>query len=114
MNTGKIPSYFSDNVRDDYAAGQLDAQVWSFLFLTSVVRLNNRRLKMCFKKCASSQSVVAINEDIPTVLSRESCLHLNKLLANFRTSNGLDKIGLQDIIYTLLHRHNVRVVFVAN
>jgi hypothetical protein len=26
-----MPSYFSDNVRDDYAAGQLDAQVWSFL-----------------------------------------------------------------------------------
>ena len=25
--------YFADNVRDDYAAGQLDAQVWVSLFL---------------------------------------------------------------------------------
>ena len=71
MNFGKMPSYFADNVRDDYAAGQLDAQVWSFLVLNSVVTLNICRLKMCYKKCASSQSVVGINEDIPTILSTQ-------------------------------------------
>lgn len=49
---GGVQRYFPDNVRDDYAAGQLDAQVCKFLFFESPVLIwfVSERWKMCCKK----------------------------------------------------------------
>ena len=59
LSLNHLPSYryFADNVRDDYAAGQLDAQVHTLLLAVTRTDHFIHRLKVCYRRCGTCQYV---------------------------------------------------------
>ena len=58
-----VHRYFADNVRDDYAAGQLDAQVHTFLLVVTRADHFVHRLKVCYRRCGTCQYVGETDPD---------------------------------------------------